>query len=157
MVTRWQPSALTPWQAFGPMVREWNRLRNEFNQMLGQSAGNGEGWSGLAAAHPALNVWEDEGHLYVEAELPGMELDDLEIYVTGGDQLTLKGERKQPSFENGVWHRQERGFGTFVRTVTLPAHVDADKVEGRFTNGVLTVTLPKAEAARPRKIAVKCG
>lgn len=154
MLTRWQPSALTPWQPFGPVLREVSRLRNEFNQLFGGQTPDGAGWSALAAAYPALNVWEDEGHLFLEAELPGMDLNDLEIYVTGGDQLTLKGERRQPATE-GVWHRQERGFGSFVRTVTLPAHVDADKVEARFLNGVLTVTLPKAEAAKPRKITVK--
>jgi HSP20 family protein len=154
MLTRWQPSALTQWQPFGSMLREVNRLRNEFNQLFGSVAGD-NGWSALAASFPALNVWEDEANLFVEAELPGMELSDLEIYVTGGNQLTIKGERRQPNYEKSVWHRQERGFGTFVRTVTLPAAVDSEKVEARFQDGVLIVTLPKAEAAKPRKIAVK--
>ena len=75
--------------------------------------------------------------------------------VTGGGQLTLKGERRPPQPEHGVWHCQERGFGAFSRTLTLPAPVNSDKVEARFLHGVLTVKLLKAEAARSRKITVK--
>ena len=155
MLTRWQPSAQTRWQPFGSVLTEMNRLQREFHDLFENLGVNGRGWTALAASYPALNVWEDEGHLYLEAELPGMDLEDLEIFVTGGDQLTLKGERKQPAVENGTWYRQERGFGTFLRTVTLPSPVNADKVEARFLNGVLTITLPKAEAAKPRKITVK--
>jgi HSP20 family protein len=109
----------------------------------------------MAVAFPALNIWQDEGAIYAEAELPGMELNDLEIYVTGGNQLTIKGERKQPKLEKGTWHRQERGFGSFSRIVTLPSDVNAEKVEARLVNGVLTITMPKSEAAKPRKIIVK--
>ncbi len=111
------------------------------------------GWPGLAVAYPAVNVWEDDDHVYAEAELPGLQLSDLEIYVTGGNQLTLKGERKEPA--SGVWHRQERGFGTFTRVITLPMDVDADKIEAKFCNGVLTIAMPKDEAAKPRRITVK--
>jgi HSP20 family protein len=93
--------------------------------------------------------------VYAEAELPGMELNDLEIYVTRGDQLTIKGERKEPTTGKAYWHRQERGFGSFTRVLTLPVDVDPDKVEARLHNGVLTITMPKSEKARPRKISVK--
>jgi len=84
-----------------------------------------------------------------------MELGDLEIYVTGGNQLTIKGERKQPKFENATWHRQERGFGEFARVLTLPFPVNADKVQAEFSHGVLKITMPKSEEAKPRKIKVK--
>src|SRR5262245_55487684 len=114
MLTRWQPSALSRWQPFSPVLREMGRLQNEFNQLFDSFGLGDRGWSSLAAAFPALNVWEDEGNLFVEAELPGMALEDLEIYVTGGDQLTIKGERKQPQVQKGTWHRQERAFGSFV-------------------------------------------
>src|SRR5262245_23670743 len=90
-----------------------------------------------------------------EAELPGVELKDLEIHVTGGKELTLKGERRPVAPEGGVWHRQERAFGAFTRTLTLPFAVDPDKVEARLENGVLTIQLAKHESAKPRKIAVK--
>ena len=104
---------------------------------------------------PALNVWEQEDALVVEAELPGLGLEDLEIFVTGQNQLTIKGERPVVEVPNAVWHRQERGYGTFTRELTLPTLVDADKVEARYEAGVLTLTLPKAEAAKPRKITVR--
>mgnify|MGYP000861575861 FL=1 len=107
------------------------------------------------AAYPALNLWEDSDRLCVEAELPGFELDDLEIVVTGGKRLTLKGARKQAAVAGGVWHRQERNFGSFERTIELPHDVDAERVSAEFKLGVLTVTLPKREESKPRRIAVK--
>ena len=153
MVTRWFRAA--PTQAPVPLWHEMRRFQDDFNKLFNDFGLAPRGSFSLAAAYPALNCWEDEGHIFVEAELPGMALEDLEIYVTGGDQLTLKGERRPPQPEHGSWHRQERGFGAFSRTLTLPAPVNSDKVEARFLHGVLTVKLPKAEAARPRKITVK--
>jgi HSP20 family protein len=100
-------------------------------------------------------MWEEGDNLFVEAELPGMQPADIEILVTGGDQLTLKGERKPLEIEKAAWHRQERGFGKFVRTFQLPYQVDPEKVEARFENGVLRIQLSKSEAARSRKITVK--
>jgi HSP20 family protein len=108
------------------------------------------------ASYPPVNVWEEGDAVLVQAELPGMRIEDLEIFVTGNDQLTLKGERKPPEVaENAVQHRQERGFGSFVRVLPLPFPVDANHVEARLDNGVLHVRLPKHEAAKPRKIVVK--
>lgn len=152
LTTRWQPFT-DPWgtDLWGKM----NRFRNEMDRLF-ESFGYCDGpWPALAAAYPAVNVWEDADRVYAEAELPGMELSDLEIYVTGGNQLTIKGERKQPPTDKAYWHRQERGFGTFTRVITLPVDVDCDKVEARFHNGVLSITMPKSEAAKPRKITVK--
>jgi HSP20 family protein len=104
-----------------------------------------------------MNLWEDEAKFMVEAELPGMELADIEILVDGGNQLTVKGERKSPLQDKATWHRQEREFGQFVRTITLPANIDADRVEAVLKNGVLTISLPKPEEIKPRKITVKTG
>jgi HSP20 family protein len=109
----------------------------------------------LAVSYPPLNLWEDGEFVYAEAELPGLKLDDLEIYVTGQDQLAIKGTRQPPVEQKGVWHRQERGFGTFTRVVTLPVPVDANRVEARLEQGVLTIKMAKSEAARPKKITVK--
>jgi HSP20 family protein len=91
----------------------------------------------------------------VEAELPGLELNDLEIYVTGENTLSVKGERKQPGVTAGTWHRQERGYGAFSRLIELPCLVNSDTVSAEFQHGVLTVTMPKREEARPRRITVK--
>lgn len=108
----------------------------------------------LASSYPPLNIWGDNDKFYAEAELPGMQLDHLEIYVTEENQLTIQGERRQRELDKGVWYGQERGFGQFSRTIRLPVKVDADKVEARFEHGVLFVTLPKNEAAKPRRISV---
>ena len=105
-------------------------------------------------AFPAVNVWEDNEAFHLEAELPGLKQDDVNIAVTQRNVLTLSGERK-PEEGEGRWHRRERGFGRFQRVLRLPAPVDADKVEAKLENGVLRLTLPKHEDAKPRRIAVK--
>lgn len=145
LTTRWQSNAL--WN-------EMNRFRDEVNRLFDANGLQDRGGPTFAVAYPPLNIWEDVERVYVEAELPGMGLDDLEIHVTG-DQLSVKGERKAPDFPESAWHRQERGFGKFARGVTLPVAVDADKVEAKLTNGVLTIAMPKSEAAKPRRITVK--
>ena len=81
--------------------------------------------------------------------------EQLQVSVTNRNQLTLQGERLADETAKGRWHRRERGFGRFQRVLKLPTPVDADKIEATFENGVLHVVLPKAEEAKPRKIAVK--
>jgi HSP20 family protein len=143
LFTRFNPFGASSWD-------QMQRMHYEMNRLFGNLAADGN-----AAAFPAVNVREEENALHVEAELPGMNLDEVEIFVTGNNQLTLKGERKAPALTKGNYHRQERAFGKFVRTLTLPFPVDANKVEARLENGILVIQLPKHEAARPRKIAVK--
>lgn len=135
------------------LMNQLNRLHEDANRLFGELAADAP-WPALAYSYPPVNVWEDQEHVYCEAELPGMQLDKINIYVTEGDQLTVEGER-QPFDGQGTWHRRERGFGRFSRTFTLPVPVDADKVEARYEQGVLRITLPKSEAARPRRITVK--
>jgi HSP20 family protein len=108
-----------------------------------------------AAAYPPLNMWEDGDNVHITAELPGLSMEELEIYVTGNNQLTIKGERKVQLPEKAIRHRQERGFGKFSRVLTLPFAVDAEKVEARLEHGVLDLKLAKHESAKPRKIHVK--
>ena len=108
------------------------------------------------AGYPAINVWEDEASFHAEVEVPGMKLEELEILVVG-NQLTVKGERATDVPEGATAHRSERVRGAFSRVVRLPIEVDADKVEAHLTDGVLLVKLPKAEAAKPRKIKVLAG
>ncbi|HTU17805.1 MAG TPA: Hsp20/alpha crystallin family protein [Gemmataceae bacterium] len=141
------------WQTFNPVWNQLQQFQEEMNHLFDRW-GNGNGFDG-AAGFPALNVWEDGDTVHVEAELPGLDLKDLEIYVSGGNQLTIKGERKSNLANKGVWHRQERVFGSFTRSLTLPFPVDADKVDARLENGVLHLQLTKHESARPRRIAVK--
>ena len=143
----------TSWQSFPDARAEMNRLRDEMGRLFDRW-GNGQRMASRSV-YPPLNLWEDEGHLYVEAELPGLDLSDLEIYVTGDNTLNIKGERKQPEMSQGTWHRQERGHGAFSRLIELPSPVNSDTVTAEFQHGVLTITLPKREEARPRRIAVK--
>ena len=103
--------------------------------------------------NPALNLWEDDSSFYAEAELPGLKMDDLEILVVK-NELTVKGERKNGEPAGATYHRRERSTGPFTRVVRLPAEVDSEKVHAALRDGVLTITLPKAEAAKPRKIPV---
>lgn len=143
------------WQAFAPMWNQLGQLQQEMNRVFERWGQDGGRLLGLNVSFPAVNVWEEGDAVFVEAELPGLDLNDLEIYVTGGNQLTLKGERKQQRPDKAVWHRQERGFGAFTRQLTLPFPVDADNVDARFENGVLLVKLAKHESAKARKIQVK--
>jgi HSP20 family protein len=145
----------TAWEPFTNMWGELNRFRNQMDRLFESYGFDDAGWRGLAVAYPPVNIRDDSDHVYAEAELPGLQLNDLEIYVTGGNQLTLKGQRNGPAAKNGVWHRQERGFGAFMRVITLPIAVNAEKIEARFCNGVLTITMPKDESAKPRRITVQ--
>jgi HSP20 family protein len=131
----------------------FDQLQSEMDRLL-------EGWgvdlprSGVQV-FPPVNVWEDADAFYLEAELPGMSRDQLQISVTHRNHLTLQGERAGFEPEKGRWHRRERGFGRFQRVLKLPTAIDADKVEAKLENGLLQLTLPKAEEAKPRRIAVK--
>jgi HSP20 family protein len=105
-------------------------------------------------AWPALNVWEEGDHLFAEAELPGMKMEELDVSVMGR-QLTIKGQRAAGPNVNFTYHRRERGVGDFARTITLPVEIDSAAVEATLKDGVLTIKLPKAPEARPRKIDVR--
>ena len=143
----------TRWQPLGTVWPEMKRLQEEMDQWL-RRAGANDAQRSAHSVYPPLNVWEDDNNLYVEAELPEVELSDLEIFVNGGNQLSIKGERKQPELGNGTWHRRERGHGGFSRAGVLPQHVDSDKVTAEFKHGVLTITLPKRKEDEARRIEV---
>ena len=143
LATRWEPWA------------EMSRLSREMDRVFGRGGSGMRRLLGVGS-YPALNVWEDDDHVYAEAELPGFSLDDLEIYVTG-NQLTIKGERRPPEHDSGTWHRQERGYGKFSRMIELPSDINGDQVVAEFKNGVLNITLPKSEAVKPRRIQVKAS
>jgi len=121
------------------------------------SSGLSRGLLGTPAAgvFPLMNITEGKDNFYVRAELPGLKAGDLDISVTG-DTLTIAGERKIPAEdEKAKYHRREREAGRFSRIITLPAQVDTGKVEAHSKDGLLTVILPKAEAAKPKQITIK--
>ena len=103
---------------------------------------------------PALDVHEDKDNYIFRTELPGLKREDIEVSLQDG-ALVISGERKVEKVEEGVAvHRQERFYGKFQRALTLPEPVAADKVKAEYKDGVLTVTLPKTEEAKPKKIDV---
>jgi HSP20 family protein len=110
----------------------------------------------LAVTYPPMNIWEEKGFLYAEAELPGMKLEDLEIFVTD-EQLAIAGTRPPLALENVEWHRQERALGTFNRVVPLPIPIVPEKVEAHLVNGVLTIKMAKSPVVEAKKIAVEAG
>lgn len=137
----------------GDIWYEVNRAQEEFSKLFGKLTTFSRA-DGAAGVLP-VNVWEDENTLHAELDLPDVDPATLDLSVTEGNRLTVQGERKAPEVQGATWVRQERPFGAFSRIVDLPYMVDADRVEASYENGVLRVTLPKSEAAKPRKIAVK--
>jgi HSP20 family protein len=133
--------------------RELNRLQNELDQLFGR----GNGASSRPQAYPAINLLEDDDNLYVESEIPGMELDEFELFVNAENQLTLQGERKQPNGGTKTRHREERAFGRFSRMIALPALVDGEETTAEYVAGVLKIKLPKKPEAKPRRIQVAAG
>jgi HSP20 family protein len=126
-----------PWRELDRMRRELSRLTN-----------------GGRADFPAVNVWTSPDNAVVTTEIPGIELKDLNISVSG-NTLTLRGLRRGEQLQpDEVYHRKERWQGDFVKTIELPFTVESDKVEARYAKGVLYVSLPRAEAEKPRKIEV---
>jgi HSP20 family protein len=133
--------------------REFNRLQNEMDQLFGR----GNGMFARPQGYPAINVLEDDDNLYVESEIPGMELDEFELFVNDENQLTLQGERQRPGGDTMARHREERAFGRFSRMISLPSLVDGDATSAEYVAGVLKITLPKKPEAKPRKIPVAAG
>jgi HSP20 family protein len=108
-----------------------------------------------ATVFPPVNVSQDSENYYVRAEVPGIEPKQLDISALGR-RLTLSGKREIAQEDsNASYHRKERAAGSFNRTITLPAEFVAAKVDAQYRDGILTITLPKAEAAKPRQIVVR--
>jgi HSP20 family protein len=104
---------------------------------------------------PSVDIFETENELILKADLPELKLEDIDVRVEN-QTLTLKGERKFEKDESSRgYHRIERNYGTFVRSFTLPASVDAERVAAEYKDGVLTVKLPKKEAAKPRQVKIE--
>ncbi|MCE5281037.1 MAG: Hsp20/alpha crystallin family protein [Deltaproteobacteria bacterium] len=130
-------------------LREMQRLQREMNRVFTGLE------QPLSQEVPLVNAWVGEGDVVVTAELPGVDPAKVDISVVG-NTLTISGTRDaDPLKEGESYHRQERHYGRFSRSLQLPFHVEAGKVEARYERGVLRITLPRAEADKPRKIAVQ--
>jgi HSP20 family protein len=133
----------TPFWGWRTPFAEMDRLREQLEK--------GNRWSGV---FPLINVTEDKDNYRVRAELPGLKAEDLDISATA-TSLALSGERNIPEEgKDSNYHRREREAGKFSRMVKLPGEIDPSKVEANLTDGILTVTLPKSEAAKPRQITI---
>jgi HSP20 family protein len=148
---RWQRPVST-WQN----LEQLSGLRAEIDRLfesplteLARASQLLSGWT------PALDVHEEKDDIIVRVELPGMKKEDIELSLHDGS-LSISGERKsEKKFEDAEVYRAERFVGRFQRTVTLPAPVAADRVKAQYKDGVLTVTLPKTEEAKPKQIDVQ--
>ncbi len=148
---RYQAPDLAPW----PALNRWGNLRDELDSFFempfwssfDRSGQLFTGWS------PALDLYESGDHLVAMVEVPGMRKEDIEISLHDGT-LTISGERKQENTNGETAQRTERYVGTFRRSITLPRRIDAGKVSATYENGILKVSLPKAEEAKPKQIQV---
>lgn len=134
--------------------RQMNRLFDELFDTSGDASGGGGGLFG-GGAHPAVDIHQEDDRIEITAELPGVNEEDIDLSVEDG-VLCLAGEKKSSREDSQSGYR-ERSYGRFERRITLPTNVDQDKIEADFRDGVLTVTLPKAEKERGRKIRLGHG
>jgi HSP20 family protein len=134
-------------------VREMVRMNDAMDRLFENFYGRGWSDADLFDA-PSVDLYQTENEVVVKASLPGMKADDIQISVVG-DVLTLRGEVKAEEEINGAsYHIRERRSGSFARSMPLPSSVQADKAKAEFENGVLTLSLPKAEEMRPKTITV---
>lgn len=144
---------ITRWEPFRDLISTQDRFNQLFNETFtrafgGRHEASPRGWV------PAVDIYETDENLVLQAELPGINPDNVEVRVED-NTLYLSGERK---FEKEVkeenLHRVERSYGTFTRSFALPGSIDADKVKAEYKDGVLTLTMPKREEAKPRTIKI---
>jgi len=129
-----------------------DQLRREMLRIFDSGTGTAFNDGGV---FPPMNITQDDDNFYLRAEVPGIKAKELSISAVR-NRVSIAGKREiQQEHERVSYHRRERPEGSFSRTVTLPAGVDAERVEAKYADGVLTIMLPKAEAAKPRQIAVK--
>ena len=143
---RWEPT------------RELTTLRDRMDRLFSDAMGRGWGGEeGLTTGvwMPAVDVFETNDSIVLKADLPDVNKDEVDISVQN-NTLTIRGERKrEKEIKEKDFYRMERSYGSFARSFSLPPTVDAEKIEAAFTNGVLTLTLPKREESKPKQIKVK--
>ena len=136
---------------FSDLSQDFGKIQKELNRLFGRTNDRADSDSSF----PPVNIWQVDDVLMVETELPGFELADLDISIDGDDRLLLKGTRKRKEEVSGTWHRRERVMGEIRRAIDLPVVVNPAKVEAALKSGVLTISLPRKEEVKPKKIVVK--
>ena len=144
--------AIVRWEPFRDLLTTQDRFNHLFNETFSRFFDGGE--SGSRSWAPAVDIYETDQDVVLKAELPGVDPKDVEIRVEDGT-LYLKGQRK---FENEVkeenYHRVERSYGSFTRSFALPSSVNSEKAKAEYKDGLLTLTLPKREEAKPKTIQI---
>jgi HSP20 family protein len=151
-LVRWTPRTdlWDPFASLTDLQEEMNRL---FDSSLRRFSGRGVTDGFL----PDCDIVEEKDHLVIRMDLPGLRKDDVGVTLQEG-VLTVKGERKaEATSKEATWYLRERDTGSFTRTIDLPVAVDAGKIDAHFRDGVLHITLPKTEEAKPKQIEVKVG
>ena len=134
----------SPWE-------ELQRMRQQLEQIFDEAPGQ----RASAGVFPLINLTEDKDCYYLRAELPGVNAEELDIQATANN-VAISGERKiAAEAENARYHRREREAGSFSRMIGLPGDINSDKVDAKLENGILTVVIAKAEAAKPKQITIK--
>jgi len=142
---RWEPA------------REMMTLREAMDRLFNDAFTRPLNFNGGTWSVPAVDMYQTDNDVVIKAALPGIKAEEVQINVTG-EMLTIKGEVKQDEEKAGrekAYHLREQRWGAFERSIPLPTEVDADKAKADFENGVLTVTLPKAEKVKPKSITIK--
>ena len=142
-LTRWEP------------MREMMTLREAMDRLFDDAFTRPINLRDGGWTSPAVDMYQTDDEVVVRAALPGFKADEVQINVTG-DVLTLRGETKhEEEKKERAWHMREHRWGSFERSIALPTEVTADKAVADFENGILTITLPKAEEVKPKTITVK--
>ena len=146
--------AIVRWEPFRDLVSIQDRMNRIFDEAFRVRTGGEEDWALGGNWAPAVDIYEHEGNIVLKAELPGIDPKDVDVRVEN-NVLTLHGERKVDSeVKREQYHRVERAYGSFTRSFTLPNVVDTEKIKAEYSDGVLRVTLPQREEAKPKQIAI---
>ena len=149
--------AIVRWEPFRDLLSLQERMNRLFEESHRARVGSEDDWALGGSWAPAVDIYEQGSDIVLKAELPGVDPKDVDVRLEN-NTLTLQGQRK---FDNEVkkenYHRVERSYGTFTRSFTLPNVLDTDKIKAEHRDGVLRVTLPKKEEAKPRQISISVG
>lgn len=147
---------MTPWEQAGDLATLSQRMDRLFDELMGRRLRRSGDENAIRGTwSPAVNILEKQDAIHIQADLPGLKAEDVEVTVDNG-MLTIRGERRfEETSEGETYHRVERAYGIFERTFSLPNSVDTGKIEAKFANGEMDVILPKREESKPRSVKVK--
>lgn len=149
--------AIVRWEPFRDMLSLQERVNRIFEESFRTRTSGEEDWALGGSWAPAVDIYEQDNNIVLKAELPGLDPKDVDIRLEN-NTLTLQGERKlDTEVKRESYHRVERSYGTFTRSFTLPAVVDQQNIKADYREGVLRVTLPKREEAKPKQISISVG